>query len=65
MCNAKYVIEAHTKNNRLIVFTSTNMRGCFYYLKNNNGLFTDLRLYEIKEAKELPLEMISLTLKNY
>lgn len=65
MPNAKYIIEAQTRDDRLVVHASTNMRGCAYYLKNNEGILKDVKLYEVKEVKELDLEMINLAIKNY
>lgn len=62
---AKYYLEAHNKTNKEIVYASNNRWGIVNYLKNNDGLFTDFKIYEIKEVKEISLDEMWIRLKKF
>jgi len=62
---ARYYLEAHNKANKEIVYASNNRWGIVNYLKNNDGLFTDFKIYEIKEVKEISLDEMWIRLKKF
>lgn len=62
---ARYYLEAHNKTNKEIVYASNNRLGIINYLKNNDGLFTDFKIYEIKEVKEVSLDEMWIKLKKF
>ena len=62
---ARYYLEAHNKANKEIVYASNNLWSLVSYLRNNDGLFIDLKIYEIKEVKEISLDEVGSRLKKF
>jgi len=61
----KYIIVANNRRNKEINYASSSLWDCVNYLQDNIGIFTNFKIYEVKEAREMAPDEVKSRLKKF